>query len=74
MNNPRGPFHDLLVGHFGMTMLVVVALCILGLLASVDTLPKGQDAKQGLAGTEGSAVPEGQTPNLNSHHPSQRSE
>jgi hypothetical protein len=25
-------------------------------LASVDTLPKGQDAKQGLAGTEGSAV------------------
>jgi hypothetical protein len=25
--------------------------------ASVDTLPKGQDAKQGLAGTEGSAVP-----------------
>lgn len=24
--------------------------------ASVDTLPKGQDAKQGLAGTEGSAV------------------
>lgn len=30
--------------------------------APVDTLPKGQDAKQGLAGTEGSAVPEGQAP------------
>jgi hypothetical protein len=25
--------------------------------ASVDTLPKGQDAKQGLAGTESGAVP-----------------
>lgn len=31
--------------------------------ASVDTLPKGQDAKQGLAGTESGAVPNGETPN-----------
>ncbi len=31
--------------------------------ASVDTLPKGQDAKQGLAGTEGSAVPKADAPN-----------
>jgi len=33
--------------------------------ASVDTLPKGQDAQQGLAGTEGSAVAESETPSPN---------
>jgi hypothetical protein len=31
-------------------------------LASADTLPKGQDAKQGLAGTESGAVGEAETP------------
>jgi hypothetical protein len=38
--------------------------------ASVDTLPKGQDAKQGLAGTESGAVDaEGsETPNLQHPH------
>jgi hypothetical protein len=37
----------------------VLALCAAALkarAASADTLPKGQDAKQGLAGTEGGAV------------------
>jgi hypothetical protein len=40
------------------------------LFASVDTLPKGQDAKQGLAGTESGAVDaEGsETPNLQHPH------
>ena len=44
----------------GTGSVVTLALC--GAPASVDTLPKGQDAKQGLAGTEGSAVAESETP------------
>jgi hypothetical protein len=39
--------------------------------ASVDTLPKGQDAKQGLAGTEGSAVGEAETPKSSNPNPGQ---
>lgn len=42
--------------------LILWRACAIGLinsraLASADTLPKGQDAKQGLAGTESGAVP-----------------
>lgn len=38
---------------------VLAAYCdVIRRAAQVDTLPKGQDAKQGLAGTEGSAVGE----------------
>lgn len=43
MKNERGPFHSILVDHFGLTMAVVIALCVLGALASVDTRPKDGD-------------------------------
>lgn len=43
-------------GRFARTPALALCAAALRAVASVDTLPKGQDAKLGLAGTEGSAV------------------
>lgn len=51
-------------GQFDLLALAEVAI------ASADTRPKGQDAKQGLAGTASGAVGEAETPKGTSHdHP-----
>jgi hypothetical protein len=58
-----------MVAGIGVAWLVAVASVVIAVLAVGQPAScEGQDAQQGLAGTESGAVPAGQTPNL--HHSS----